>query len=70
MTDEEKELIKREILKSYVILKMVRNPSTRYTIAIKMGLDNAQRILNEKEWLIEKEIYYTIICIGNIINTN
>lgn len=48
MTDEEKELIKREILKAYVILKMVRNPSTRYTIAIKMGLDNAQRILNEK----------------------
>ena len=70
MTDEEKELIKREILKSYVILKMVRNPSTRYTIAIKMGLDNAQRILNEKEWLIEKETYYTIIYIGNIINTN
>jgi hypothetical protein len=50
---------------------MVLNPSTRYMIAIKMGLNNAQRILNEKkEWLIEEEVYYIIICIRNVINTN
>ena len=48
MTDEEKELIKKEIFKAYTGLKMVRNPSTRHMIAIKMGLNNAQRILNEK----------------------
>lgn len=48
MTDEEKELIKKEIFKAYTGLKMVLNPYTRYTIAIKMGLNNAQRILNEK----------------------
>lgn len=48
MTDEEKELIKKEIFKAYVELKMVLNPSTRYIMAIKMGLNNAQRILNEK----------------------
>jgi hypothetical protein len=47
MTDEEKELIKKEIFKAYTGLKMVLNPSTRYMIAIKMGLNNAQRILNE-----------------------
>ena len=48
MTDKEKELIKKEIFKAYTCLKMVLNPSTRYMIAIKMGLNNAQRILNEK----------------------
>ena len=49
MTDEEKELIKKEIFKAYIILKMFPNSSTRYTLAIKIGLNNAQRILNKKE---------------------
>jgi hypothetical protein len=48
MTDEEKMIIKKEIFIAYSKLKMVLNPSTRYMIAIKMGLNNAQRILNEK----------------------
>lgn len=70
MTDEEKTIIKKEIFKVYAELKMVLNPYTRYVMAIKMGLNNAQRILNKKEWLIEKEIYYTVIYIRNVINTN
>lgn len=49
MTDEEKELIKKEIFKAYVILKMLPSISTRYNVAIKMGLNNAQKILNKKE---------------------
>ena len=49
MTDEEKELIKKEIFKAYAQLKMVLKPSTRYIMAIKMGLNNAQSILNKKE---------------------
>lgn len=52
MTDEEKELIKKEIFKAYTGLKMVLNPSTRYIMAIKMGLNNAQRILNKKKGVI------------------
>ena len=43
MTDEEKTIIKKEIFKAYTKLKMVINPSTRYIMAIKMGLNNAQR---------------------------
>lgn len=49
MTDEEKTIIKKEIFKAYAELKMVLNPYTRYIMAIKMGLNNAQRILNKKE---------------------
>lgn len=49
MTDEEKTIIKKEIFKAYAELKMVLNPYARYVMAIKMGLNNAQRILNKKE---------------------
>lgn len=47
MTDKEKELIKKEIFKAYVMLKMFPSSSTRYTMAIKIGLNNAQRKINE-----------------------
>lgn len=53
MTDEEKELIKKEIFKAYIVLKMFPSSSTRYTMAIKIGLNNAQRILNEKKGVID-----------------
>ncbi len=47
MTDEEKNLIKKEILTAYWQLSKIDNIK-RYAMAINIGLNRAQRILNEK----------------------
>ncbi len=47
MTDEEKQLIKLEIYRAYDRLPKHCNESTKFVIALKEGLERAQRILNE-----------------------
>lgn len=47
MTDEEKNLIKKEILTAYWQLSKI-DDTKRYAMAINIGLNRAQRILNEK----------------------
>jgi hypothetical protein len=48
MTDEEKNIIKKEILKVYWTLPHnLSDLKKRYIIAVNIGLDNAQRKINE-----------------------
>ena len=46
MTDEEKNLIKKELLTAYWQLSKIDN-TKRYAMAINIGLNRAQRQINE-----------------------
>jgi hypothetical protein len=46
MTDEEKLIIKKELYKAYLVLESIPL-SKRYVGAIILGLNNAQRQINE-----------------------
>ena len=47
MTDQEKMLIKKELYNAYYELPTYLNPNTRFVIAVKFGLERAQRKINE-----------------------
>jgi hypothetical protein len=53
MTDEEKRIIKREILLAYIKISNIKKydkPSVKLSIAIEIGLNEAERkIKNKKE---------------------
>lgn len=50
MTDEEKNIIKRELLKVYWTLPhSLSDLKKRYIIAVNIGLDKAQKKINQKE---------------------
>ena len=53
MTDDEKLIIKKELYKAYLELKMLP-PRKRYVGAIILGLNNAQRILNKGDDNVNK----------------
>lgn len=47
MTDQEKMLIKKELYNAYCELPTHSDPNTKFVIAVKFGLERAQRQINE-----------------------
>jgi hypothetical protein len=48
-TDDEKDIIKREIYKAYIQSRPLNNINTKVMLAIKTGLDRAQEIINNRK---------------------
>jgi ABC-type amino acid transport substrate-binding protein len=46
MTDEEKALIKKELYNAYCELPIYSDPNTKFVLAVKFGLERAQRKIN------------------------
>lgn len=49
MTKDDKEIIKREILLAYLKFSRFFEPSVRLSIAIKIGLNEAERKINKEK---------------------
>ena len=49
MTKNDKEIIKREILLAYLKLGGFKKPSVRLSVAINIGLNEAERKINKEK---------------------
>ena len=49
ITDDEKDIIKREIYKAYIQSRPINNINAKVMLSIKTGLDRAQEIINNRK---------------------